>query len=79
MSQEHEQRISDQERLKAAVNGLIEHFDTVQIFATRHESGTLDGTVAASRGGGNWYARIGHVKEWILQCDGAEFNPPKDE
>lgn len=53
------------ERLKAAVRSLMEHFDSVQIFANRCESGSLDGTVHASQGGGNWFARFGQCKMWV--------------
>ncbi len=55
---------SDTARLEAAINSLSEHFDTVQIFATRHES---EGTVHVSRGCGNWFARFGHVSEWCTR------------
>lgn len=55
----------DTELLKVAVQSLGEHFDSVQIFATRHESGERNGTVCVNQGTGNWYARYGYVKEWI--------------
>ena len=47
---------------------LAEHFDTVQIFVTRHDE-QQDGTIAVDRGEGNWYARFGQVKEWIIKSD----------
>jgi hypothetical protein len=56
---------SDVARVKSAINTLSEHFDTVQIFCTRHEAGELDGTITAQFGSGNWYARYGQVQEWI--------------
>ena len=57
---------SDMDRVKRACESLLDHFDTVQIFATRHESGEKDGTVTIRFGLGNWFARYGHVKDWIL-------------
>jgi hypothetical protein len=48
---------------------LGEHFDTVQIFVTRHEAGKEDGTVNVNYGSGNWFARYGQVKEWVLRRD----------
>jgi hypothetical protein len=56
----------DLERLKAAAESLGEHFDTVQIFATRHEAGEKNGTVHLKWGTGNWFARYGQVREWVL-------------
>jgi hypothetical protein len=50
---------------------LGEHFDSVQIFATRHESTTLDGTLSITKGTGNYFARYGQIREWILEQDEA--------
>jgi hypothetical protein len=47
------------------LRALSEHFDSVQIFATRHESGAKDGTLHWQQGAGNWYARFGQVQEWL--------------
>jgi hypothetical protein len=52
--------------LRKACSTLIEHFDTVQIFVTRHEPTENHGTVNIHIGRGNWFARYGHIKEWIL-------------
>lgn len=51
------------------VNQLAEHFDTVQIFTTRHDAGVEDGTVTVNMGAGNWYARFGQVMEWVVKSD----------
>lgn len=59
----------DIERIKRAAEVLSEHYDTVQIFATRHESGKIDGTMRWQFGVGNWFARIGQVKEFCLRED----------
>jgi hypothetical protein len=58
----------DMRKLRNATAQLMESFDTVQIFATRHVS-TDDGTVAVQYGEGNWYARRGQVGEWIVKQD----------
>lgn len=56
------QREQDMSLLDRATNGLMEHFDTVQIVATRLAK---DGTLHAARGRGNWYARVASVLEWL--------------
>jgi len=55
--------------LDDALKVLGEHFDSVQIFCSRHESTLEDGTVLACKGIGNWYARYGQVQEWIVKQD----------
>ena len=42
-----------------------EHFDTVQIFATRFDPEV--GTSNASYGSGNWFARRGQVQDWLVK------------
>lgn len=59
----------DMNRLKKAAAELGEHFDSVQIFATRHEPALTTGTIAAHHGVGSYYARYGQVREWVLRCD----------
>lgn len=60
----------DLKRLRNATAQLMEHFDTVHIFATRHiDSDT--GTVAAQHGEGNWYARRGQIGDWVTKQDAA--------
>lgn len=49
--------------LKRHAAQLMEHFDSVQIFATRHLGD--QGTVHATYGAGNWFARFGHVNTWV--------------
>jgi hypothetical protein len=56
----------DLELVKQAAISLGEHFDSVQIFCTRHESGEQDGTVTVKYGTGNWFARYGQIKDWVL-------------
>lgn len=54
----------DVKRVRAAVTSLGEHFETVQVFVTRHEPGTLDGTKHIALGSGNWFARFGQIQQW---------------
>lgn len=55
--------------LRRAAAVLAENFDTVQIFCSRHLGD--DGTVGVKYGTGNWFARIGQVKEWVNGEDSA--------
>lgn len=59
-----EQHEADMKRVEDAVAALGDHFDTVQVFVTRHEAGMVDGTVTISKGAGNWFARFGQVVSW---------------
>jgi hypothetical protein len=54
----------DLNRIKQAVQALYEHFDTVQVFATRCADNGSD-TVHCNYGTGNWFARFGHVKSFV--------------
>lgn len=56
-------------RVQTAVDLLGEHFDTVQVFVTRHEPAEAGGTETVNLGCGNWYARYGQVVEWIVKQD----------
>jgi len=57
---------ADMEKVQKSVDGLMEHFDTVQIFVTRLDS-ERDGTVNVNIGAGNWFARFGQVCEWTTK------------
>ena len=46
---------------------LAEHFDSDQVFVTRHEAGEKDGTININWGNGNWFARYGQVLEWCVR------------
>lgn len=59
-----------QEQLRMACQRLMEHFDTVQIIATKKDQEPLSaGTDAFWFGQGNWYARYGSVKEWAIEAE----------
>ena len=70
--------------LEARAAELFEHFDSVQILASKTEQGE---STAFYRGGGDWYSRQGMAHEFIKrsqQQDLASFiadelAPPSDE
>lgn len=47
---------------------LLEHVDSVRIFVTFHE-GATENTKSYSLGGGNFYAQLGLVREWLTRQD----------
>jgi len=69
------------DRLKSAAESLGEYFDTVHIFTTRHESGEKNGTLHLNLGVGNWFARYGQVREWVLVQEESARNkiPEQDD
>lgn len=71
---------SDLSQLKLATTQLGEHFDTVQIFVTRYEPAEDGGTTNIHYGTGNWFARFGHVRDWIVKREeDAKIERRKDE
>jgi len=62
--------VKDEDNLiKIHVNQLSEHFDSVQIFCTKRTTDGSNDTAAFAQGTGDWYARVGHVQEWIVDND----------
>lgn len=61
----HKENEADYERLRKAVLALSEHFDAVQIFASRYNGESGKGTTSWNFGVGNWFAREGQVREWV--------------
>lgn len=59
----------DLAKVRKALDALGEHFDSVQIFCTRYRGGEDGGTANVAIGTGNWYARYGHVREWMIKED----------
>lgn len=70
------QTISDEDqiRVKQAADLLIEHFDSVRIFVTKH--GSDDSTSCFEIGRGNFYAQFGQVTEWLSIQDQYQRNEP---
>lgn len=61
---------ADVAMIKKHVQQLIEHgdFDTVHIFASRHQPGSKDsGTRVVQSGAGHWHARYGQIREWVVK------------
>jgi hypothetical protein len=52
----------------SCVKDLMNKFDSVQIFCTRHRQ-DCQSTISVHRGDGNWFARIGQIKEWVIKTD----------
>lgn len=44
---------------------LLEHCDSVRIFVTWHD-GSTENTGSFEKGGGNFYAQLGQVQEWLF-------------
>lgn len=65
-----DEKEADLALLKKHVEQLGEHYDCVQIFCSRHMPAEADGTVSVNWGSGNWFARFGQVREWMVYEDG---------
>jgi hypothetical protein len=73
-------REKDMAMLQKHCEQLGEHFDSVQIFVTRLESGELNGTVNINYGAGNWFTRYGQVNHWLVKSsEQARIDVRKDE
>lgn len=59
----------DLEMVKKATESLGEHFDSVLILTTRYDPAAADGTVNINYGCGNWFARYGQCREYLIKCD----------
>ena len=58
------------EMLVKAARNLSEHFDSVQIFASRYQPNDGEGTTLTMDSGvGNWHTRYGQVREWLIKAD----------
>lgn len=68
---EDEDKDQELEVVKQHVAQLSEHFDSVQIFCTRHVNNDV-GTVHIHYGAGNFFARYGQIKSWLLKTDEGE-------
>lgn len=65
-------RAADLALVQKHIDALGEHFDSVQIFVTRHAEGELGGTVSINLGSGNYFSRYGHVHAWCIRQDEQE-------
>ena len=57
------------ELIKNAATRLSEHFDTVHIFCAKDDKLESDGTIHFSWGLGNWFARYGQIRQWLIKED----------
>jgi hypothetical protein len=60
---------ADVELVRKHVQALGEHFDTVQILVTRHMPAEKNGTVSIEQGSGNWFARRGQARDFVINGD----------
>jgi hypothetical protein len=67
-------RENDEAIVNKALDGLMLHFDTAQVFVSRQDGST---TVGGGFGRGNHYARRGQVQEWL--DNGCAMNGDGDE
>jgi len=51
--------------LKAAVDELMQFYDTVQVFVTKYKGDENDATQGQVFGRGNLFARLAHIELWI--------------
>lgn len=72
------------ELLDRITKDLAEHFDAVEIFVSVQDEN--EGTAFYEKGTGNYFARYGHVRQWVLSeehCHNkaieVEKNPEDDE
>ncbi len=67
----------DLAELERHVAQLGERFDTIRIFATTHSGSE---TFSSTSGGGNLYAQLGQVREWLIRQDEmAKCNARRDD
>lgn len=74
------QEISEAERtvVEHTRDALLEHFDSVRIFVTKH-NGEKDTTSSFTLGGGNYYAQHGLVHEWLARMDSRAMDQEEGE
>ena len=63
---DNEQRDKKMDLIKNQARLLSQSFDSVQIFCTKFEPERDNDTSHYAYGVGNWFARYGQVREWIV-------------
>lgn len=66
MTEERDQHIK---RIDDHCHQLMERYDSVQVFVTKHTEIENGGTIHFNRGCGNWMARYGQIQEWMIYED----------
>lgn len=64
-----QQADQDTKWIETMAEQIGERFDAVQIIATRHEPATACGTISFEAGTGNFHARLGVVRDWLVRQD----------
>jgi hypothetical protein len=59
---------ADMEIIRFHLDKLMEHFDAVQILATKHPEGSSD-TETYKLGSGNWHSRVSMCQELVVEDD----------
>lgn len=81
-SQDSPEEKKEQERLlqivKDVTKVLRQDFDTVQVFTTKHVDDDF-GTHNFRYGSGNYFARLGQVKNWILEQNADILSTNEDD
>lgn len=67
MPQETNGQDHNEQIVSAAVKHLAGHFDSVSVFVTYTLPDRPDSTFSITRHAGNFFARYGIVKEWIMR------------
>ncbi len=62
-----------------AVDQLGEHVDAVTIFVSKRREDGKQGTWRGVFGCGNWYARYGQVRQWVLAEEAEATRPVKQK
>ncbi len=72
---EEQKKYNDEllDKLKKCCEELYPHFDSVKIFATKHENNEV-GTTNMNYGVGNFFASYGQIKLWIKEQTMEEDN-----
>ena len=71
----NEQERDDKMKLiEQTCSRLQEHFDSVQIFATKHDPTMSEGTINWHYGSGNWFTRWGQIKDWISRKESEMYS-----
>jgi hypothetical protein len=67
------------EAIKKHASELGEYYDAVSIFVSQHEEGEERGTVHLNSGCGNYFARVGHVRDWLIKEEEATRIGQRDD
>lgn len=65
------------EYLGRTTSQLSEHFDAIQIIASKLDA--KGNTVTMAYGSGNWHARVGMCQSFSERNKGLNMNPPRDD